>query len=81
MYGSINQSILEAKRESKYKEKELASFIDKTDMDPWDIETHVDISKGLSQEDRQNIMSMKRVINSYFILYIDYILLLFFTLI
>ena len=80
MYETINQSIQRAKKAAKFIEKDSPSFIEKTDMDPWDIETHVDISKGISPQDMLNIMSMKRVINSYFYnLYWNYIAFYYFN--
>jgi dynamin 1-like protein len=62
VYKQIDESI----RRAKKKQKDNPTFIDESDIDPWNIETSVDISKGLSFEDKQNLMSMKRVINSYY---------------
>lgn len=66
VYKTIQESINKAIKRARNKEKESPAFIEKEDVDPWEIETHVDISKGLSLDDMQNLMSMKRVINSYF---------------
>lgn len=64
VYEKIDTAIENARKAMKKSKK--PSHHDDDDMDPWDVEKKVDISKGLSSEDYKNIMSMKRVIHSYF---------------
>jgi hypothetical protein len=70
-YSVIDQAINErraAQSQSK-KIKKKVKVIDLSDDEDnvfWDIEFKVDIAKGLTEEDYDNIMYMRRVIHSYF---------------
>jgi hypothetical protein len=64
VYQDIDNAIEKAK-ESKINRKH-DEFSDDEDMDPWNFEFEVDISKGISDDDYNSIMSMRRVIHSYF---------------
>lgn len=63
---SIEESIRKAKIAKGQEPPKIPRFIDESDMDPWNIETSVDISEGLFEDDWKNLMSMKRVISFYF---------------
>jgi hypothetical protein len=64
VYQDIKKAIEKA-RKNKINRK-YDEISDDEDMDPWNFEFEVDISKGISDDDYNNIMSMRRVIHSYF---------------
>jgi hypothetical protein len=65
VYQEIKNAVDYSKKKVK-KNKHIDLYEDEEDFDPWDVEFEVNISKGISGDDYKNIMSMKRVIHSYF---------------
>jgi len=66
----INEAIDHAKRYPKDKKSSNKHSEDDSseeeNLETWDVKDSVDISNGISPDDFKNIMSMKRVIHSYF---------------
>ena len=69
VYTDINAAITLSKKQNGYNSRNKyfgAYDSDEDESDNWKIEGGVNLSHGLGDDDYKNIMSMKRVIHSYF---------------